>query len=75
MLTIMWMEELNNMTLKISVDGKKIVESSSEKLLGSVFNNKLTWQNHLYGDKDNMGLVPQLSKRLGMLKRLSRQTN
>ena len=50
----------------------KIVESSSEKLLGSVLNNKLTWQNHLNGDKDNMVLVPQLSKRLGMLKRLSK---
>ena len=56
----------------ISVDGKEIVESSSEKLLSLVLNNKLTWQNHLYADKDNMGLEPQLSKRLGMLKRLSK---
>ena len=58
--------------MKISVDGKEIVESSSEKLLGVILNNKLTWKNHLYGDKDNLGLVPQLSKRLGMLRRLSK---
>ena len=37
-----------------------------------VLNNNLTWKNHLYGEKENMGLIPQLSKSLGMLKRLSR---
>ena len=58
--------------MKISVDGKEVVESNSEKLLGVVLNNHLTWKNHLYGDKENKGLVPQLSQRLGMLKRLSR---
>ena len=58
--------------MNISVDGKEVVESSSEKLLGVVLNNKLTWENHMYGDMDNQGLIPQLSKRLGMLKRLSR---
>ena len=58
--------------MKIVVDGKEVIESSSEKLLGLIINNKLTWKNHLYGDENNMGLVPQLSKRLGMLKRLSR---
>ena len=56
----------------IVVDSKQVTESSSEKLLGIVLNNKLTWKNHLYGDEDNMGLVPQLNRRLGMLKRLSR---
>ena len=61
--------------MKIVVDGKEVIESSSEKLLGLVLNNKLTWKNHLYGDKDNMGLVPQLSRRIGMLKRLSRYMN
>ena len=58
--------------LKIKVDGKEIVETSSEKLLGVVINNELTWKTHLYGDKDNEGLIQQLSKRLGMLKRLAR---
>ena len=58
--------------MKIHVDGKEVVETSSEKLLGVVLNNHLTWKNHLYGDNENRGLVPQLSQRLGMLKRLSR---
>ena len=61
-----------NEDMKIVVDGKEVIESSSEKLLGLIINNKITWKNHLYGDENNMGLVPQLSKRLGMLKRLSR---
>ena len=56
----------------IVVDNKIVRESSSEKLLGLVLNNKLTWKNHLYGDEENMGLVPQLNRRLGMLKRLSK---
>ena len=56
----------------IVVDNKIVMESSSEKLLGLVLNNKLTWKNHLYGDEENMGLVPQLNRRLGMLKRLSK---
>ena len=37
-----------------------------------VLNNSLTWKNHLYGDADNEGLVQQLSKRLGMLKMMSK---
>ena len=57
--------------MKISVDGKEVLESSSEKLLGLVINNTLTWKNHLYGDEENVGLVPQLGQRLGMLRKLS----
>ena len=57
--------------MQIEVDGKEITESESEKLLGVVINNELTWSNHLYGDEENEGLVPQLSKRLGILKKLS----
>ena len=55
----------------IQVDGKEIEETESEKLLGVVINNELTWKNHLYGDNENEGLVPQLSKRIGILKKLS----
>ena len=58
--------------LKINVDNKEITETSSEKLLGLVINNELTWKNHLYGDEDNQGLIPKLSKRVGMLQRLSK---
>ena len=64
--------KLDDTIAKIVVDGKEICESTSEKLLGVVLNNQLTWKTHLYGDRDNMGLIPQLSKRLGMLKRLSK---
>ena len=64
--------KLINGEMQIVVDGKQITESSSEKLLGLVLNSKLTWKNHLYGDRDHTGLIPQLNKRLGMLKRLSK---
>ena len=57
--------------LKIEVDGKEIVESDSEKVLGVVINNQLSWKNHLHGDDDHEGLIPQLSKRLGILRKLS----
>ena len=57
---------------KIVVDGKEIVETSSEKLLGVVINNELTWKNHLYGDDENEGLVPDLSKRIGMMMKMSK---
>ena len=57
--------------MKIHIEGKEIIETNSEKLLGVVINNELTWKNHLYGDDENEGLVPQLSKRIGILKKLS----
>ena len=57
---------------KSVVDEKEIVETTSEKLLGLVVNNELTWNNHLYGDKEHEGLIPQLSKRIGMLKIMSK---
>ena len=59
-------------TISIQVKGETISESSSEKLLGVVINNQLTWKNFLYGDHNNQGLIPQLSKRVGMLKTLSK---
>ena len=60
--------------MTIEVDGKEIMESESEKLLGLVVNNELTWRNHLYGDADNGGLIPQLAQRIGVLRRLSKKT-
>ena len=61
--------------ISITVDGEKIEESCSEKLLGLVLNNQLTWKNHLYGDANNLGLISQLSKRVGMVKMLSKYMN
>ena len=52
------------------VPSSKKSKVQSEKLLGVVINNVLTWKNHLYDD--NEGLVSQLSKRIGMMKKMSR---
>ena len=57
---------------KIVIDGREVVETDSEKLLGVVINNELTWKNHLYGDRDNDGLMTQLSRRIGMMKKISK---
>ena len=58
--------------LAIVVDQDIIEETTSEKLLGVVVNNKLTWKEHLYGDNENEGLITQLKKRVGTLKRLAK---
>ena len=59
-------------SLAIHVDGQEVHESESEKLLGIVINNQLTWQHHLHGDEVNSGLIPQLKQRVGTLRRLSK---
>ena len=51
----------------ITVDGAQIQELGSEKLLGLVINNKLTWKEYLYGDEENAGLIGQLKQRVGLL--------
>ena len=67
---------LQNTQLQIEVCGKLVKESECEKILGILVNNKLTWSNYLLGDysdpdKPITGLISQLSKRVGMLTRLS----
>jgi hypothetical protein len=62
-------------SIQINVCGQTVEESRSEKLLGLVVNNQLTWKEYLYGehwrDKGNAsGLIPQLSQRVGLLKRI-----
>ena len=64
--------EDKDITIKINIGGEEIKESSSEKLLGVVVNNTLTWKEHIYGDADNLGLLKQLSKRIGILKKIRR---
>ena len=46
----MRLTKLDKTAKEIVVDGKLVTESRSEKLLGLVLNNNLTWKNHLYGD-------------------------
>ena len=60
-----------NMRIKIEVDGHKVTESQSERLLGIVINNTMTWENHLYGNQENKGLIPKLSQRANYLRRLA----
>ena len=65
----------------ILVDGKTVEESPSEKLLGVIVNNHMTWKEHLHGEEwrteegNNRGLIPQLAQRLGILRKLSRHTS
>ena len=61
-----------NISLEIVVDGCKVVESKSERLLGFLVNNTLTWEHHLYGNQDNKGLIDKLSLRAGLITKLSR---
>ena len=61
--------------LEIDVCGNKVVETESEKLLGLVVNNTMTWSHYLYGEKwrtaDNFpGLISQLSQRVGLLRQV-----
>ena len=61
--------------LKVFVENKTVQETSDEKLLGIAINNNLCWHTHLYGNglsgSDKIeGLLQQLSKRTGMLKKV-----
>ena len=60
-----------NITFNITVAGHEVTDSSSEKLLGMIINDKLTWTNHLYGNDQHEGLVTKLSKRAGIISKLS----
>ena len=68
--------KLGEEPLSILVDGRTVVETQSEKLLGVVINNRMTWKEHLHGEvwrteeKNNPGVIPQLSQRLGILRKL-----
>ena len=55
-------ENNENFHPEINIDGKEIVPSRSEKLLGVIVNDTLTWKNHFYGDEENTGLFNDLSK-------------
>ena len=56
--------------INIEVCNKSINETKSEKLLGIVINNTLNWKNHLFGNDEELGLFKDLSKRIGMLKKV-----
>ena len=67
--------KLSNKLVSVNVYDNNIDSSHSEKLLGLIVNEELTWKEHLYGEKwrqeDNApGLVPQLGQRVGLLYKL-----
>ena len=56
-----------NKVLKIDVAGHEVTESTSERLLGVIINNTMTWEHHLYGNEENKGLLSKLSQRSGII--------
>ena len=60
-----------NKVIRINVDGHEVEETSSERLLGLMINNTMTWENHLYGNDENKGLVSKLSQRAGIIRKLA----
>ena len=44
-------------SIQINVDGHLVEESESERLLGVIVNNVMTWEHHLYGNDDHKGLI------------------
>ena len=52
---------------KNKVAGHEVVESTSERLLGMIINNTMTWEHHLFGNEEHKGLVPKLSRRSGII--------
>ena len=59
-----------NTVQQVEVCGDMVSESTSEKLLGVVINNTITWKNHLLGNEEEEGLLKNLQKRVGMLRKL-----
>ena len=58
--------ENKNIQLQVTVNEEVKTETSSEKLLGVVVNNCLNFKNHLFGNDDEIGLVKNFSKRIGI---------
>ena len=61
-----------DMVIEINVDGHIVKESESERLLGVIVNNVMTWEHHLYGNDEHKGLISKLSNRANIIWRLSR---
>ena len=73
--------KLQGVDVSVKVDDKFIHESSHEKLLGITMSNNMSWNVFLYGSKNDAGtyrsegLMSQLSKRIGMIKAVSKYMN
>ena len=64
-------DRVSDKIVEIEVDGHKVKESQSERLLGVLINNTMTWENHLYGNSEYKGLIPKLSQRANYIWKLS----
>ena len=67
---------LNGIELTVNVCENLVKESNSERLLGLIVNNQLSWTNYVNGEKwrscDNfIGLISQLSQRVGLLNKIA----
>ena len=60
-----------NKVIKIEVAGHEVTESESERLLGLIVNNTMTWQHHLLGNEEHKGLIPKLTQRANIIRKLS----
>ena len=63
--------------MSIKVGDITVTPTPSEKLLGVIISEDLTWDPHLWGEvwrdsKNWTGVIPQLIQRLGLLKHLAR---
>ena len=66
--------KLGEVDPQLIVCGDLVKETTSEQLLGVIINNTATWHHHLHGDGDNPGLLPTLSERVGILRKLRKVT-
>ena len=57
--------------MQINVCGTSVQDTESERLIGLVLNNNLTWKDYLYGESNTKGLISQLSKRVGLLSKIA----
>ena len=67
---------LSGIELTVNVCENLVKESNSERLLGLIVNNQLSWTNYVNGEKwrscDNfIGLISQLSQRVGLLNKIA----
>ena len=68
--------KLQGVGVSVNVGNKTIHESCHEKLLGITMSNNMSWGAYLYGTRETSnkheGLLSQLSKRVGVIKLVSK---
>ena len=60
-----------NKVIKIKVAEHEVSETTSERPLGLLVNNTMTWEHHLYGYSEYKGLATKLSQRIEMIRKFS----